>query len=204
MFKLKVIDYASQYSNRAAAQINRIDEKRVCKWKKQREELENLLAKKKHLDSVGCKAALLDITEVLILWIWSESRKLKHCLQCYPTESSWACSRARQRRVSSQQRVVAQVHQASPPIGATEDHSQPETADRSHTLSGQFRHQDAETALTYVTHSYFVLSLLIPHCHSNRLVMVGYIYNICVIIWWVHGYRHERLIGCPIAMDNGE
>ena len=49
VFKLRVIDYASQYSNRAAAQIHGIDEKRVCKWKKQGEELENLLAKKKHL-----------------------------------------------------------------------------------------------------------------------------------------------------------
>ena len=36
--------------------------------------------------------------------------------------------------------------------------------------------------LTYITHSYFVLSLLIPHCHGNGLVMVGYICNICVII----------------------
>ena len=50
VFALKVIDCASQYSNRAAARMCGIDEKRVCEQqKKQKEELATLLEKKKRL-----------------------------------------------------------------------------------------------------------------------------------------------------------
>ena len=76
----------------------------------------------------------------------SENRKLTCHLQCYPMESTWVHSRARQRRVSSQQRVVAEVFQASQPITVMEDHSQLETTSRRHTSSSQFHHQDTETS----------------------------------------------------------
>ena len=59
-FKLKVLDYAVQHFNRAAARIHGVDEKRVREWKKQREALEKPPAKKKRLDGAGRKAALPD------------------------------------------------------------------------------------------------------------------------------------------------
>ena len=68
-FKLKVLNYASQHSNRAAARIYGVDEKRVREWKKLRETLEKLPAKKKRLDGAGQKAALPDIEDMFILWI---------------------------------------------------------------------------------------------------------------------------------------
>ena len=68
-FKLKVLDYAAQHFNKVAARIHGVDEKRVREWKKQREALEKLPAKKKRLDGAGRKAALPDIEDMLILWI---------------------------------------------------------------------------------------------------------------------------------------
>ena len=41
-FKLEVLDYALQHSNRVAARMHGVDEKRVREWKKQRVELEKL------------------------------------------------------------------------------------------------------------------------------------------------------------------
>ena len=65
-FKLKVINYASQYSNRVAARMHGIDEKRVREWKKQKEDLEKLPTKKQ-LDGAGRKAALPHVKELLVL-----------------------------------------------------------------------------------------------------------------------------------------
>ena len=46
-----------------------IDEKSVREWKKQKEDLENLLAKRKWLDGAGRKTALPDVGTLLTLWI---------------------------------------------------------------------------------------------------------------------------------------
>ena len=53
----------------AAARIHGIDEKRVREGKKQKEELESLLAKRKWLDGAGRKTALPDVGTLLTLWI---------------------------------------------------------------------------------------------------------------------------------------
>ena len=60
------------------------------------------------------------------------------------------------------------------------------------------------------------LSIFVPHCHGNRLVIDGVysqytcdhlmdsqIYIRFIDILRVHGCMDERLIGHPIAMDNG-
>ena len=58
--------------------------------------------------------------------------------------------------------------------------------------------------------------ILIPHCHGNGLVIGGvylqyisdYLMGSRITVRFmdnrrVHGYTHEKLTGCPIAMDNG-
>ena len=70
-FKLKVIDFAEQNTNRSAARKYGIDEKRVREWKKQKDQLETLNSKKRRLDGGGRKAALPDMEEELVTWIES-------------------------------------------------------------------------------------------------------------------------------------
>ena len=50
-----------------------------------------------------------------------------------------------------------------------------------------------------------------PHCHGNGLV-IGGVYSRYtrdslmgsrITVGFMDIYMHERLIGCPIAMDNG-
>ena len=69
-FKLKVIEFAEQNTNRGAARRYGIDEKRVREWKKQKGQLGSLNSKKRRLDGGGRKAALPDMEE-LVTWIES-------------------------------------------------------------------------------------------------------------------------------------
>ena len=70
-FKLKVIEFAEQNTNRGAARKYDIDEKRVREWKKQKDQLGSLNSKKRRLDGGGRKAALPDMEEELVTWIES-------------------------------------------------------------------------------------------------------------------------------------
>ena len=69
-FKLKVIEFAEQNTNRGAANRYGIDEKRVREWKKQKGQPGSLNSKKRRLDEGGRKAALPDMEE-LVTWIES-------------------------------------------------------------------------------------------------------------------------------------
>ena len=68
-FKLKVIDYALNHSNRAAARHFGVDEKRVREWKKLRDDLQMLPQKKRRMEGGGRKATLPDIKDELLVWI---------------------------------------------------------------------------------------------------------------------------------------
>lgn len=52
-FKLKVVAYAETNTNRGAGRKFGVDEKRVREWKKQKDELEGLGAKKRRLEGGG-------------------------------------------------------------------------------------------------------------------------------------------------------
>ena len=70
-FKLKVIEFAEQNTNRSAARKYGVDEKRVREWKKQKDQLGSLNSKKRRLDGGGCKAALPNMEEEFVAWIES-------------------------------------------------------------------------------------------------------------------------------------
>ena len=63
VFKLKVIDYASQYSIRVAVRKHEIDEKRVSEWKKQKEDLEKSPAKRKRLNGASSTTRQIKIAD---------------------------------------------------------------------------------------------------------------------------------------------
>lgn len=124
-FKLQVLDYASQDSNRAAVRIHCVNEKRVEECKKQREALEKHSAKKKRLDGAGQKAAIPDIEDVLILYI---EQKTYMSLAVLPNEERLKLLKSKEIKSFQTAGVVAEVLQASPPISSTENHNQSETA----------------------------------------------------------------------------
>ena len=68
-FKLKVIEFAETSTNRGAGRKFSVDEKRVREWKKQKEQLLCIPAKKKRLKGGGRKAALPELEEELASWI---------------------------------------------------------------------------------------------------------------------------------------
>ena len=68
-FKLEVIEYCSNHSNRETARHFGIDEKRVQEWKKQKDDLQALPQKKRRIDGGGRKAALPSVEEELVVWI---------------------------------------------------------------------------------------------------------------------------------------
>ena len=57
-FKLKVVDYAMQNTNRSASRKFGVDEKRVREWRKQKEDLKGLPPKKKRMTGGGRRAAI--------------------------------------------------------------------------------------------------------------------------------------------------
>ena len=65
-----MIKFAEQNTNRGAARKYGIDEKRVCEWKKQKDQLGSLNSKKRRLDGGGRKVTLPDMEE-LVTWIES-------------------------------------------------------------------------------------------------------------------------------------
>ena len=69
-FKLKMIEFAEQNTNRSAARKYDVDEKRVHDWKKQKDQLQRLNSKKRRLDGGGPKPALSDMEE-LVAWVES-------------------------------------------------------------------------------------------------------------------------------------
>ena len=62
-FKLKVVKYAIQNTNRGASRKFGVDEKRVREWKKQKDDLELLPTKTKRLPGGGCRTALPEVEE---------------------------------------------------------------------------------------------------------------------------------------------
>ena len=70
-FKLKVIEFAEQSTNRSAARKYGVDEKRVFEWKKQKDQLGSLNSKKRKLNGGGRKVALPNMEEELVAWIES-------------------------------------------------------------------------------------------------------------------------------------
>ena len=54
-FKLKVIEFAEQNTNRGAGRKYGVDEKRVREWRKQKDQLANLNSKKRRLDGGGAQ-----------------------------------------------------------------------------------------------------------------------------------------------------
>ena len=68
-FKLKVFEFAEKNSNRGAGRKFGVDDNRVREWRKQKQQLESVLSKKRRLDGGGRKAALPDMEEELVAWI---------------------------------------------------------------------------------------------------------------------------------------
>ena len=68
-FKLRVVEYAEQDTNRGAGRKFGVDEKRVREWRKQKDELQTLPTKKKRLSGGGRRAELPDLEEELAAWI---------------------------------------------------------------------------------------------------------------------------------------
>ena len=58
-FKLNVLDYSDSHSNTAAARHFGMDEKSVCEWKNQKEDIEALNPKKKFVSGGGRKAIMI-------------------------------------------------------------------------------------------------------------------------------------------------
>ena len=75
-FKLKVIEFAEQNTNRGAARKYGIDEKQVREWKKQKDQLGSLNSKKRRLDGGERKAALPDMEEEIDMDRITESTEL--------------------------------------------------------------------------------------------------------------------------------
>lgn len=75
-FKLKVVAYAEQSSNRGAGRKFNVDEKRVREWRKQKEQLEFVPHKKRRLGTPGRRALLPDMEEALAAWI--EEQRSNH------------------------------------------------------------------------------------------------------------------------------
>ena len=69
-FKLKMIEFAEQNTNRSAARKYDVDEKRVYDWKKQKDQLQRLNSRKRSVDGMGHKPALSDMEE-LVAWVES-------------------------------------------------------------------------------------------------------------------------------------
>ncbi len=68
-FKLKVVGFAENNSNRGAGRKFSVDERRVRVWSKQKAELERLPSKKRRLEGGGRKVALPEMEEELAAWI---------------------------------------------------------------------------------------------------------------------------------------
>ena len=66
-FKLKVLQYAKENTNRGAGKTYGLDEKRVREWRKQKDELQGVPTKKKRLGGGGRKATLPDMKEELAI-----------------------------------------------------------------------------------------------------------------------------------------
>ena len=62
-FKLKVVEYAENYSNRAAARRHQVDERSVRDWRKQKDQLSTLLSKKQRLSGAGRKPKFPEVEE---------------------------------------------------------------------------------------------------------------------------------------------
>ena len=75
-FKLKVVAYAEQNSNRGAGRKFSVDERRVREWRKQKEQLVSMPDKKKRLGTPGRKVLLPDMEEELAAWI--EDQRSQH------------------------------------------------------------------------------------------------------------------------------
>ena len=75
-FKLKVVQYAEDNNNRAATRKHQVDERSVCDWRKQKEQLETLPSKKQGLPGAGRKPKLPDVEEQLAAWI--EHQQAEH------------------------------------------------------------------------------------------------------------------------------
>ena len=63
-FKLQVIDYADHNTNRGAARKYGVDERKVRKWKKQKDQLKSANGKRKKLEEGGRKAATMNSVPV--------------------------------------------------------------------------------------------------------------------------------------------
>ena len=70
-FKLIVIEFAEQNTNRSAAREYGVDAKRVREWKKQKDQLGSLSSKIRRLEGGGRKITLPDMEEELVAWIES-------------------------------------------------------------------------------------------------------------------------------------
>ena len=68
-FKRKVVQYAENNSNRAAARRHQVDERSVRDWGKQKEQLNTLPSKKQCLPGAGRKPKLPEVKEQLAVWI---------------------------------------------------------------------------------------------------------------------------------------
>ena len=75
-FKLKVVQYAENNSNRAAARKHQVDERSVRDWRKQKEQLNTLQSKKLRLPGGGRKLKFPDVEEQLAQWI--EHQRAQH------------------------------------------------------------------------------------------------------------------------------
>ena len=62
-FKLRVVEYAENESNRAASRKVQVDERRVREWRSQKAALEQHSSKKKWLPGGGRKAVFSDTLE---------------------------------------------------------------------------------------------------------------------------------------------
>ena len=66
-FKSKVVEFAERNSSRGAGRHFGVDEKRVREWRKQKQQLESLLGKKRRMDGGGHKASLPEMEEEMVV-----------------------------------------------------------------------------------------------------------------------------------------
>ena len=77
-FKQEVVEFASEHSNRSAAQRFNVEPKRVREWKDNFDKIKTAKSSRQKLEGGGRKCIDEDLEENLVIWIYEQRSKILH------------------------------------------------------------------------------------------------------------------------------